>query len=102
MTNATAPALAIRGEFTIFCAAEMKARLVETLENPATDLEIDLADVTEIDSAGLQLMVLIKREAIARGKTLRFAQHSAAVLDLLDLYDMVGFFGDPIVIRSTL
>ena len=45
---------------------------------------------------------MAKREAATRGKTLRFAHHSAPVLDLLDLCDLSGFFGDPVVILSTL
>ena len=100
--EAAAPALVIRGEFTIFTAAALKDRLVETLDSNSNDLEIDLAEVTEIDTAGLQLMVMAKREAATRGKTLRFAHHSAPVLDLLDLCDLSGFFGDPVVILSTL
>lgn len=97
-----AATLAIQGEFTIFTAVAMKTRLLETIEGAGTDVEINLADVTEIDSAGLQLMVLAKHEAAACGKTLRFVHHSASVLDLLDLCDLSGFFGDPVVIRSSL
>jgi len=99
---AEATSIALCGEFTIFTANETKDRLSETISGAIGDIEVDLADVTEIDSAGLQLMVMAKREATAQGKNLRFTQHSAPVLDLLDLCDLGGFFGDPVVIRSTL
>lgn len=101
--ESTAPTLVICGEFNIFTAAAIKDRLVEFIRTAdAAEVEISLADVSEIDSAGLQLMVMAKREAAGRGKALRFSGHSAPVLDLIDLCDLAGMFGDPILIRSTL
>ena len=95
-------ALAIRGEFTIFTAATLKQALLDTLApGGPDDIDIDLSDVSEIDSAGLQLMVMTKREAAAAGKNVRFVRHSDAVLDLIDLCDLSGFFGDPVLIRPT-
>ena len=46
-------------------------------------------------------MVMTKREAAAAGKNVRFVRHSDAVLDLIDLCDLSGFFGDPMLIRPT-
>lgn len=100
-TAAGAAVLPIQGEFNIFTAAATKALLLDILDGATADVEVDLADVTEIDSAGLQLMVMVKREAAARGKSLRFTRHSGPVLDLLDLCDLSGLFGDPVVIRSS-
>jgi anti-anti-sigma factor len=96
-----APDFAIQGEFTIFTASATKPLLLEAIDQADAELEINLANVTEIDTAGLQLMILAKREAAARGKNLRFSHHSNAVVDLLDLCDLCGFFGDPVVIRPT-
>jgi anti-anti-sigma factor len=84
---------------TIYTALELKGWLLAPL-NQCSELEIDLAGVSEIDSAGLQLLVLTKNEARARGKTLRISGHSPAVLELLDLCNLEGFFGDPVLIRS--
>lgn len=100
MATTQHPGLAIAGEFTIFTAADCKKRLLDALKEAGDEIEIDLSEVTEIDSAGLQLMVLAKIEGNLRGKTVRFAGHSAAVLDLLDLCDLSGFFGDPLLISS--
>lgn len=95
------PALAISGEFTIFTAADLKPRLLHAvIDAESEDVDIDLSEVSEIDSAGLQLMVMTKREALARGKNVRFVRHSDPVLDLVDLCDLSGFFGDPVLIRS--
>lgn len=95
------PALAIAGEFTIFTASALKEQIVETIRQAEmAEVEIDLSNVTEIDSAGLQLMVLAKIEALGRGKNIHFTRHSDPVLDLIDLCDLAGFFGDPVLIRS--
>lgn len=103
INEASPSVLSINGEFTIFTANALKARLIEAIAADETkDIDVDLSDVTEIDSAGLQLMVMAKREAAACGKSVRFCNHSGPVLDLIDLCDLTGFFGDPILIRSKL
>lgn len=90
---------AITGEMTIYRAAELKHSLIEhILQNE--EIEIDLSKVSEIDSAGLQLLILAKLEASVRNKPLRFEGHSPAVMEILDLSDLAGFFGDPVVITS--
>ena len=90
----------IEGEMTIYNALELKGQLLAPLDQCA-DIEIDLAGVSEIDSAGLQLLVMAKNEARARGKTLRICRHSPAVLDVLDICNLEGFFGDPVLIHSS-
>lgn len=62
--------------------------------------DVDLSGVTEIDSAGLQLMLMAKREAAILGKEVRFVRHSDPVLELIDLCALAGQFGDPLLIRS--
>lgn len=89
--------LVIDGELTIFTAAEQKSKLCDFLKT-GDELEINLANVTEIDTAGLQLLILIKREAAQTGKTLGFAMHSKAVLEMLELTRLSIAFGDQIVL----
>ena len=89
----------IAGEMTIYTAAEMKAPLLAPLQDCA-ELEVDLAQVSEIDTAGLQLLVLAKRESLKQGRRLRLVGHSDAVMEVLDMCGMAGFFGDPVVIPS--
>ena len=47
------------------------------------DLEIGLGGVTELDTAGLQVLLLIRQEARRRDLRLRLTDHSAAVRDVL-------------------
>lgn len=88
--------LALAGELTIFTAQACKEQLLAALAGGEA-VEVDLSAVTEIDSAGLQLLIAAKREAAARNQALQFAGHSSPVVDLLDLCNLAGHFGDPVL-----
>lgn len=87
--------LHIDGEMTIYTAATLKEEMMKYLSQPC-EREIDLSEVSEMDSAGLQLLILAKREALRTNTPLRLTGHSHAVLDVMNLCNMAGFFGDPI------
>ena len=89
--------LELINELTIFTAAEQKDQLIAFL-NTGNDLEINLAKVSEIDTAGLQLLILLKREAGHLGKNLSYVMHSKAVLDILELTNLTAVFGDQVVL----
>ncbi len=91
--------LAIEGELTIFTAAEQKPKLLKFL-NKGKQLEVNLAGVTEIDTAGLQLLILVKREAARAGKILSFVMHSNVVLETLELADLISAFGDQVMLTN--
>ncbi|WMW80372.1 STAS domain-containing protein [Undibacterium cyanobacteriorum] len=87
----------IAGELTIYTAATEKQNLQEALDL-CDDLEINLSQVNEMDSAGLQVLIVLKQEAAKRNKKLRYSMHSKAVLDILELSNMTASFGDQIVL----
>jgi len=89
-SQGTAAAFAIEGELTIYRAAELKPVLLEaaTGETPA----VDLSQVTEFDSAGLQLLLVAAREAQGRDKPLQLLAPSAPVREVLAMLDMVDRF----------
>ncbi len=89
----------IKGELSIFTAATLRQQLLDALDTQP-EVEVDLSEVSEMDSAGMQLMVAAKREAATRNKPLRFTRHSAAVFDVLELCDLSGHLGDPLLIHS--
>ena len=91
----------IAGEMTIYSAAESKQELLWKLDG-ANQIEIDLSGVSELDSAGLQLLILLKQEAGRQGKTLRLLAHSLAVLEVFTLLRADTLFGDPVVLPSGL
>ena len=86
----------IKGEMSIFTALTVRQQLLDALEQPG-DVEVDLSAVSEMDSAGIQLLIAAKREAALRERTLRFSGHSREVFDLLELYDVAGQLGDPVL-----
>ena len=88
--------IAIVGELTIYTALELKDKLLTGLST-TEELELDLSEVSEIDAAGLQLLIMIKKQAAISGKVLRFTGHSPVVVELLDLSGLAGFFGDPLL-----
>lgn len=90
--------LIIEDELTIYTAAEQKAKLLEFLHSGGKDLEMDLSRIAEMDTAGLQLLILLKREAEQAGKKLKFVMHSKAVLEILELTNLIGAFGDQVVL----
>ncbi|VVP58918.1 lipid asymmetry maintenance protein MlaB [Pseudomonas fluorescens] len=92
--------LHIEGEMNIYTAAEFKTQLLPHLAQPG-ELEIDLSQVSEMDGAGLQQLLLVKREATRVGINLRLARHSRAVLEVFDLCNLAAFFGDPLVISNS-
>jgi anti-sigma B factor antagonist len=88
---------AISGELTIYTAATEKMHLQEFLET-GDDLELDLSQISEMDSAGLQVLILMKREAARRNKKLRYCMHSKAVLEVLEMCNLTATFGDQVVL----
>lgn len=89
----------IEGEMTIYNAAELKDALVPLLVD-GREFEIDLSDITEIDSAGVQLLMLVKRECLRHEQSLKLINHSHAVLDVFELMDLVSYFKDPILLSG--
>jgi anti-sigma B factor antagonist len=87
----------VSGNMTIYEAAADKPVLLEALAC-ANELEIDLSAVSEMDTAGLQLLILAERESLKAGKRLRIVGHSESSLDVLDRYNLVSYFGDPVLI----
>src|SRR5690349_20315605 len=86
--------LRLEGELDIYAAADLKSALVHALTT-ADELEIDLAKVSGIDTSGILLLAAAKREALDSGKAMRMVNHSAALVELIELYDLAGWFGDP-------
>ncbi|MBS0356619.1 MAG: STAS domain-containing protein [Proteobacteria bacterium] len=86
-------------DFTIYRVAELKPGLLGLLGG-AERIELDLSGVERMDSAGCQLLMLVKREASAAGKTLAIVAHSPAVQSLIEFYNLAAWFGDPLVVPA--
>lgn len=86
----------IEGELTVFRVGELKQPLLRALLD-AVELEIDLSGVTEIDTAGVQLLIALKRSAAATDRVLRLQGHAPPVVEALTLLGLAAYFGDPLL-----
>lgn len=85
----------IAGELSIYTVSAVKDEMAALLEAQAP-VELALDGVTEFDSAGVQLLLWLKRELSARGRSLHIPSVSAPVSDALLLLGLAGFIGyDP-------
>ena len=91
--------LTVEGDLTIYHAAEIKQRLIDGVRTSDV-LELDLSHVGEMDTAGFQLLALAKRESQKLDHVLRIVGHSPAVREVVEFFNMVAFFGDPLVIPA--
>jgi anti-anti-sigma factor len=94
-TPAAATVLRIAGDMTIYQAEEVRQKLLGSVGAAGTAVEIDLQDVTEIDTAGVQLLIAARHAAAAVGKTLCLTARSAAVTEVLALFGLATFFAAP-------
>ena len=86
----------LSGALTIYEVSEVQNQLHNFCVT-GDELTLDLAGVTELDSAGLQLLMALRQYL---GSKLVLQQHSQAVIEMLDLYQLVPFFGDVIVLSD--
>lgn len=91
--------LVIEGDMNIYVAAQLKDQLLGALAD-TDEVRLDLSQVGDMDSAGFQVLYLAKREALRQGKNLRITAHSSAVREALEVFNMVGYFGDPLLITA--
>ena len=86
--------LALTGEMTIYEAAALKSQMLASL-NASQGLEVDLSGVTELDTSGVQLMLLLKHEAEVANKSLKWVKHSQPVSQVLTLLNLVAPWAIP-------
>jgi anti-sigma B factor antagonist len=77
--------LRIRGEMTIYGAAALKGDLFAALEEEKGGCTLDLADVSELDTTGVQILLMAQRACVARGASFALANPSEIVRETLGL-----------------
>lgn len=91
----------IEGDLTIYTALACRDLLLPCLQHleACAALDIDLAGVTDVDSAGIQLLISARRHGVQLGKPVRLLKPSAVLQDMIALYRIKAPFDDP---RQTL
>ncbi|MBL8484533.1 MAG: STAS domain-containing protein [Rhodocyclaceae bacterium] len=84
-------------ELTIYNAAEIRQCLAAALAQH-DGVELDLSKVCEMDCAGVQLLLFLKKEAQRLGKQARIVGHSPEVRETIDFLNLAARLGDPVVL----
>jgi anti-anti-sigma factor len=83
--------LQIEQEMTIYTAITLKDPLLDPLEK-SQELILDLSTVSEMDTSGVQLLLLLHRETIRRQIGLRITGMSTTVREALGFYGLLSWF----------
>lgn len=88
----------IEGDMTIYTAGEIKDKLLQKLAG-CEAMELDLSQVTELDTSGFQVLALLKREAELREKELQLKGHGHIVQDVFALFhvtdQLIAAYAEP-------
>ncbi len=85
--------LILAGELTIYTVSETFKRVQDYLNRPPPYI-LDLSGITELDGAGLQLLLWLRDMICARGDSLRLAGQSPTVSEIFALLQLGSSFGD--------
>jgi len=77
--------LAVSGEMNIYSAETMKNALLPAVRNRGGDAVLNLAAATEIDTAGLQVILMLRRLARACGGRFVLIEPSPSVSEVLEI-----------------
>ncbi len=81
----------IQGDLTIYAATELNGLLGDVIKQH-DQLEIDLSQVQEVDSAGLQVLFFIQTEATRQQKSVIYSHLPEEMTSLLQLYNLTEKF----------
>jgi anti-sigma B factor antagonist len=87
--------LLLEGPMIFARAVELRDAMLGALEQQHSPVQFDLSEVTELDSAGVQLLLSAKSTAAACDKELKLVGQSSAVVQVLELLRLDSHFGGP-------
>jgi anti-sigma B factor antagonist len=85
--------IGIEGSMMIYDAVELRDELLAALDQ-AREFDVDLQEVDEIDTAGVQLLLMAWNEAARTGRQIRLVAASEPVQEVLDRYGLWAFLGE--------
>lgn len=89
----------IEGDLTIYQANDVYEKFRKQFA-VCEEIEIDLQFVSELDTAGVQILLSVKRQALEAGKQITMSMHSEPVIEVFELLNIAHEFGDPIVLSN--
>ncbi len=91
--------LSMQGGLNIYEATALKQALVDAVHQHDR-VELDLSAVDDLDTAGVQLLMLAKQESLRQQHELHIVAHSEAVVSVFEFLNLAAFFGDPLVLLA--
>jgi phospholipid transport system transporter-binding protein len=89
------PTLALGGEMNIVDAAALCQQLSQLLATSTGDITLDLAEVESCDSAGVQLLLALRRSLAERQAALHIVQVAEPVRQALATLGLAELLGGP-------
>jgi len=87
--------LTVKGNCLIQELEPLVKSMEELVESDLNAIQLDLAQVESIDTAGIQLLVSCRNSALARGKTFIIVSVSETVRDALKISGLQQIFENP-------
>jgi len=81
----------LEGELTIYTVSQAKNLLVEDCEKLTNTVALDLKNVSEIDTAGLQLLLFFQKHLDGFGKKVHIGNSNEHVDALLNQLDVASY-----------
>ncbi|MBS1208493.1 MAG: hypothetical protein H6R19_891 [Proteobacteria bacterium] len=91
--------LTVPEEFTVHQVGEFAPRLLEAARS-GDKVQVDLSGVHHIDTAGIQLLLTLRREASRSLTRLEFANPSPAVNEMVAFYQLDALLRAPAPLMS--
>lgn len=88
--------LTVQGEFDFALSLELTEALdIGADGNGAADVDLDLSEVTYMDSTGIRLLIMIRSRVRAAGHVLTISAASEQVYRVLELTNLIDEFAVP-------
>jgi anti-sigma B factor antagonist len=98
--ESVAGGIRVTGDMTVYTASQIKQPLVDAIADGPAEIQLDLSGVSDIDTAGVQLLLMVQREAMVSGRNLQFVAASNIVREVLTLFGALGLLMDASVRRA--
>jgi len=92
--------IAISGELTIYCAAEVYQHHFQQLKLKELTL-LKLGNITEIDTAGIQLLIMLMKIVSEQNSQYKIISLGEALTDYSNLFQLNSYFVDFEEVTST-
>lgn len=82
--------VSVTGDMMVYCASDLKPALFEHFAAGSSTVQLDLSQVQEFDTAGLQLLLLLSRDLQGRLRIVACSPTVRAALELTRLNSLLA------------